>query len=678
MNDDGWVLDVGPVAHDHLHRVKASLLALSNGFMSVIGDLGSEADSATRLVLVSGSYGAGADGLVRPLPGPVWTGLGDDFAGAGHCWALDLRDGVLTATPVGDGIGTVRFVSLVRPHLGCLRAERGGPTSWADPLSEPVAPATLRANDEWHAGTAGTDVWAETASDRATVAVTVRQRTWSSPDGDGLERIVDVRDGGDRDREDAEQALAEADAVGFDELLSEQRVAWQARWADADIEIGGDPDAQLAVRFALFHLLSCASTSGEAAVGARGLTGLAYAGHVFWDTDVFVLPALAATLPAAARAVLEYRIRRLPAARRTAAHLGLPGARFPWESAQEGVDVTPTSVRDIEGRIVPVRTGQHEEHINSDVAWAALRYVDWTGDTGVLEGPGRGLVTETAEYWAARVRTDAAGRGHLYGVIGPDEYHEVVDDNAYTNVMVRWHLRHAARLVAADGDEAGAARFRAVADSLVDGFDAATGRYEQFAGFSDLEPLLIADLAPPPVAADVLLGRERIRQTQVIKQPDVLMLHHLVPGECPEGSLAADVGYYLPRTAHGSSLSPAICAALLARAGRPDEALPLFVMAARLDLDDLTGMTAGGLHLATIGGLWQAVVSGFAGIEPTAAGLRIDPHLPSRWTSLRVTVRYRGTRVRVTIGDDGVTAEAADPVPVIIDGAPTIARRVDS
>ncbi len=262
-------------------------------------------------------------------------------------------------------------------------------------------------------------------------------------------------------------------------------------------------------------------------------------------------------------------------------------------------------------------------------------------------------------------------------MIGPDEYHEVVDDNAFTNVMVRWHLRHAAGLLTADGDRDGAARFRSIADSLVDGFDPTTRRHEQFAGFSSLEPLLIGDVASPPVAADMLLGRERILQTQVIKQPDVLMLHHMVPDECPPGSLEADLDFYLPRTSHGSSLSPAICAALLARAGRPDDALPLFDMAARLDLDDLTGMTAGGLHLATMGGLWQAVVCGFAGIAPTRDGLRIDPHLPSRWTSLRVAVRYRGTRVKVTIDGDRVTAEAADPVPVIIDGVPTTARRVD-
>ncbi len=137
---------------------------------------------------------------------------------------------------------------------------------------------------------------------------------------------------------------------------------------------------QLAIRLAMFHLMASVADSGEAAVGARGLTGTGYRGHVFWDADVFVLPFLAATHPPAARAMLEYRVRRLPAAMDAAKALGRAGARFPWESARTGRDVTPTSARDRQGRIVPIRTGRLEEHIVADVAWAACCYVDWSGD----------------------------------------------------------------------------------------------------------------------------------------------------------------------------------------------------------------------------------------------------------------------------------------------------------
>ena len=151
-------------------------------------------------------------------------------------------------------------------------------------------------------------------------------------------------------------------------------------------------------------------------------------------------------------------------------------------------------------------------------------------------------------------------------MIGPDEYHEPVDDNAFTNVMARWNLRRAARLDGVAPDER--ATWLRLADSLVDGYDPETGIYEQFAGFFDLEPLRIADLAPRrPISADLLLGSERVDGAQVVKQADVLMLHHLVPDEVATGSLAPNLEFYEPRTAHGSSLSPAIHAALFARAG---------------------------------------------------------------------------------------------------------------
>ena len=158
---------------------------------------------------------------------------------------------------------------------------------------------------------------------------------------------------------------------------------------------------------------------------------------------------------------------------------------------------------------------------------------------------------------------------------------------------------------------------------MVDGWSPERGIYEQFAGYFDLEPLLMAEVAAPPVAVDVLLGTERVAGSQLIKQADVLMLHHLVPEEVVSGSLEPCLSFYEPRTAHGSSLSPAIYASLFARAGNPDRALELFRLAARLDLDDRTGTTAGGLHMATMGGVWQALAYGFL-------GLRADGRCPRR------------------------------------------------
>jgi trehalose/maltose hydrolase-like predicted phosphorylase len=463
--------------------------------------------------------------------------------------------------------------------------------------------------------------------------------------------------------------LTDVERAGVDRVIAEHRQAWARRWQDAEVTIEGDAEGQLAARFAVFHLLAAAADDGEAAVGARGLTGPAYGGHVFWDADVFVLPVLAAIRPNAARAMLDYRIRRLPAARAAANAAGRRGARFPWESAGDGSDVTPHYGRGRRGELVPIHTGQHEVHIVADVAWAATEYAAWTGDDAFLAAAGRDLVVDTARYWASRAQHDADGRAHLYGVMGPDEYHEVVDDNAFTNVMARWNLQRAADLVeGTGGDGIEAAAWRALGAALVDGYDAGSGLYEQFAGYWGLEPLLIEDVAPPPVAADVLLGAERVAGSQLIKQADVVMLHHLIPDAVAPGSLGPNLAYYQARTAHGSSLSPAIHAALLARARQPDAALELFRLAARLDLDDLTGTTAGGLHLATMGGVWQALAYGFLGLRPRPPLLDIDPCLPSAWHGLGLRLRFRGARVDVRADRDSVAVTCSQPLIVRVAG----------
>lgn len=363
-------------------------------------------------------------------------------------------------------------------------------------------------------------------------------------------------------RDRAEKRLARASAVGFEQLLCGQRAAWARRWQRVGVTIPDDPEVELALRFAVFHLWGLVDGRVELAVGARGLTGNGYAGHVFWDADVFVLPALVTIDPTAAAAMVGYRLRRLDAARELARRDGWRGARFPWESAMDGHDVTPDSGY-VGAEQVPIRTGPMEAHISADIAWSVVRNATWSRRELILTTEEQRLLADTARYWESRIRYDAQGLGHIDGVIGPDEYHEDVDDNAFTNVMVRWNLRAAAQWAATGEDERQA--WCRAAGRLVDGCDPATGLYEQFRGYLGLEPLLLEQVAPPPVAADVLLGRDRISRSQVIKQPDVLMLHQLVPEETAPGSLAANLEFYGPRTAHGSSLSLSVMAQLEAR-----------------------------------------------------------------------------------------------------------------
>jgi trehalose/maltose hydrolase-like predicted phosphorylase len=318
---------------------------------------------------------------------------------------------------------------------------------------------------------------------------------------------------------------------------------------------------------------------------------------------------------------------------------------------------------------MPIRTGQLEEHITADVAWGAAHCAAWTGSAaGRHHRDEVPLLVETARYWASRARRDADGRAHIDTVIGPDEYHESVNDNAYTNVMARWNLRAGADAADRAGITADTSRWRELADGLVDGYDAATGRYEQFAGYFGLEPLLVAEFAEPPVAADLLMGRDRLSGSQIIKQPDVLMLHHLVPSQVQPGSLEPNLDFYGPRTAHGSSLSPGVTATLLARAGRADEALAMLGLALTLDIGDTVGMTAAGLHMANLASVWQAMLGGFAGVAVQAGVVTVDPRLPAAWGSLEIRFRCLGRRVRLRITRDDVFIRADGPLQACLAG----------
>ena len=655
--DSSWSLRIAGV-DDQLERVHETLLCIADGRLGSNGAPLPSDPSAAPSVVLAGAY-QGADSDTALVACPRWNRLsGSLSAPATLHRTLDLRTGLVHHRwdASGSSVEAVAFSSLARPATAVLRVA-GASSARPEvlPLSaDDRAAASPRNSDRrWVTSTAGTGAGQVVAS-----AVT-------RPIGPAaVERLAVYALQSDANR--AVSRLRSGRRAGFERLLVEQRRAWAKRWASADIVIEGDDALQQAVRFGLYNLMGSAADEGEAAVGARGLTGEAYRGHVFWDTDVFVLPFLAATHPAAARAVLEYRVRRLPAALAAAGACGRAGARFPWESAGDGSDVTPRSGSDRLGKATRIRTGELEEHIVADVAWAAACYQEWTGDTAFAAGPGRKLLVETARYWASRVEVDANGRGHIRHVIGPDEYHEDVDDNAFTNVMARWNLRAAA---AAGGPSIVAAERRlwlGIADALVDGYDETTGLYEQFAGFQGLEPLIIRDVAPQrPVAATMLLGADRVAGAQVIKQADVLMLHHMVPDEVAPGSLVANLDFYEPRTAHGSSLSPGIHAALFARSGRLAEALSALRLTARIDLEDLSGSTAGGVHLAAMGTVWQALVAGFFGVRPVGDALRVDPHLPAEWPALEVRLRFRGSGVRMRLESTKLTVWARPPANVV-------------
>jgi hypothetical protein len=661
-----WALRVEELdSSEKKERAHEVRLTIADGRLGTNGAPFARHPTATPYVLVSGTY-AGQGQEEELLHAPLWNQLPIDIPPTGRLVReLDLRTGVLHQELQADGQSwrALQFSSLDRPGVVAFRLE--GPLG-----SVPVTPSLAEPGNGVPVDQGETEdyIWMRAGSGAGAVVAAARNLTTDSSDRSRLERIAVYERPSGR-RPGAIRRVKNLTSDAYDKMLARHRAAWARRWRESGIDIEGDPELDRAVQFALFHLMASAGDRGEAAVGPRGLTGPTYKGHVMWDSDVFVLPVLAATHPRAARAMLEYRMKRLPAARAAAQALERAGSRFPWESAQRGDEVTVTHVHDSKGQTVAIKTGLLEEHIVADVAWAAKCYVDWTGDQDFATGPGARLLGDTARYWASRIRRDRAGVGHIYGVIGPDEYHDAVDDNAYTNVMARWNLREAAAAVASGMSEAGSSdeshHWMALADCLRDGYDPNTGIYEQFAGFYGLEPLIIRDLFPSrPIAADARLGMKRVAGAQVLKQADVLMLHHLVPDQVATGSLRPNLDFYEPRTAHGSSLSPGVHAAVLARAGEVERALEALRLTARMDLDDLMGSTGGGIHLATMGSLWQALVFGFAGILPSGGALMIDPHLPAAWNRLVLRLRFQGVPLTVSIEPGRVRLEAGGRVKV--------------
>ncbi len=504
-----------------------------------------------------------------------------------------------------------------------------------------------------------------------------------------LERVASVfttRDGR-RPEEDASRRAAAAAAQGARALGAEHAKAWRERWEACAVEVEGDRAAQRNLRFALYHLLSAATPEDErVSIGARTLTGESYKGHVFWDTDVFMLPFFVFTWPEAARALLAYRHHTLDGARRKAREAGYRGALYAWESAETGEETTPRFMVAPDGEVIPILSGVQEHHIAADVAWAVWAYWEATRDERFLAEKGAEILLETARFWESRGEWGADGRFHVREVIGPDEYHEGVDDNAFTNRMARWNLEKGLQvraLLAQRWPEPlralearlgltpeELARWSRAAQGMAFGVDPRTGLIEQFAGYFALEdfdftPLREQGKVSAPM--DMILGRERAQRSQVVKQSDVVMLLQLLWDELPPEARLANFRYYEPRTCHGSSLSPGTHALVAARLGELETAQRYFKQAGEIDLANNMGNAAGGVHAAALGGLWQAAVFGFGGVAVRGESLRVEPRVPPSWRALRFPLCFRGTRLLVCATAEAVEARSLSGGAVLVD-----------
>lgn len=480
------------------------------------------------------------------------------------------------------------------------------------------------------------------------------------------------------------QICSQAAKTGFDGLLQEHCDRWAERWAKCDIKIEGDAQAQLALRFSLYHLLSIAPAhTNRISIPARGLSGQMYKGAIFWDTEIFMLPFFTYNFPAIARNLLQYRYYTLDGARRKARQYGYRGAFYAWESQESGDDAcTLFNVSDVLTNR-PIRTYFRDKqiHISADIVYALWQYWMITGDDSILLDGGAEIVFECARFYlSALYYHPERNRYELLDVTGPDEYHERVHNNVYTNRMVAHTFavcQHVADYLKACYPE----RFRALIRTLdfesdlsclrrcapsiyVASPDPQTRLIQQFDGYFALEDAPLTEVLARKLHPNEYLGGGNgiATTTQIIKQADVVLMLCLFPNDCAIETKAANWEYYEPRTEHGSSLSACAYALIAAQIGRTEQAYHYFLQTATVDLKSegkqfVGNLYIGGTHPAANGGTWWALVAGFCGISCINETITIAPHLPAHWETVRLPLAAHGWRLQLTITRQDISIE---------------------
>ena len=453
---------------------------------------------------------------------------------------------------------------------------------------------------------------------------------------------------------------------GVSNLLKRHSGAWGRRWECSDIRIEGDPEAQRALRFDIYHLLIAAPPQDiDVSIAAKTLSGEWYKGHIFWDTEVHTLPFFIYTQPGIAKDLLRYRYRRLQQAKDGALAQGYQGALWPWESAASGRDETPQSWVNFDGTEIPVYNSRREHHIAGDVTYGVISYYQATGDEDFLLQYGAEMIFEVARFWASRVTYNKRSKHYdIKEVIGPNEFQESVDNNSYTNYLAKWVLRSGAELY----DylrKRHPGRLRTIAERtalrkqetefwkelaekiafLADG----SGLVEEFAGYFDRKDVTISewDENGMPVWPHAIT-LAKAKETQLVKQADVLLLLHLFSNDFSLEAKKTNFTYYVGRTTHKSSLSMASYAAIALEIGNIQKAQMYFNLAVNTDLGNIYRNTELGIHAAALGGVWQIVVHGFGGVRLKDGVLSISPRLPDTWRQMRFQVWFRGALIELT------------------------------
>lgn len=504
-----------------------------------------------------------------------------------------------------------------------------------------------------------------------------------------FEKIVSIYTSRDVDKTElkttCEKELNKNQAMTFMQRLTAHKKAWEQKWQDSDVIIKGDEKAQHALRFCIYHLLIAASeTDPHTNIGAKSLSGEGYKGHIFWDTEIFTLPFFVYTQPKTARNLLMYRYNTLKAAKENAEATGYKGARYAWESADYGHEETPKWSAD---GIHRIWTGEEEIHVTADVVYGIGTYFAATLDYDFLINYGAPIIFETARFWASRLEYNKA-KGHygLSSIIGPDEYHEHVNNGVFTNWMAKWNLQkavelyhflterhidilktlnHSLKLGADEIDNWGN-----IAKKVHILYDQKTKLFEEFEEYFQLRDVKATewDDHGMPIYPEGF-GDFNCSSTMLVKQADVLALLYLLADEFDDEVKKINYNFYEPRTMHGSSLSPSMHAIMAIETRNTEKAVKYFDYTSCIDLHDHKGSTQDGIHIAAAGGTWLAVISGFGGMRVKNRKLTFKPWIPENWQEIRFQLKWHGENLKVAIRENEAEFfwESQKPKPLSIE-----------
>lgn len=466
---------------------------------------------------------------------------------------------------------------------------------------------------------------------------------------------------------------AHSKSKGFGYFEDIQRKLWAEKWADIDIEIQGDEEAQQGIRFNIFQLHQTYSgDDNRLNIGPKGFTGERYGGSTYWDTEAYCIPFYLSTAEeSVAEALLIYRYKHLEKAIENAQKLGFSG----------GAALYPMVTMNGEESHNEWEITFEEIHRNGAIAFAIFNYIRYTGKKEYLAQYGLEVLIAISRFWAQRVHYSEKRKKYvMLGVTGPNEYENNVNNNWYTNYIATWTFRYTLDSITYVQDtdsevfkdiilktkfsaDVEIPFWKSIIEEMYYPEHQELGIFLQQDNYMDKEQILVKDLDPKHLPLNQNWSWDRILRSCFIKQADVLQGLFFFEDEFDEETIERNFLFYEPRTVHESSLSPCVHSILASKLQLREKAYEMYVRTARLDLNDYNNDTEDGLHITSMAGTWMSVVKGFGGMRIKDGALTLNPMLPVSWDSYHFKIKFRGSVLKINVTKTETTIENLSTTP---------------